>query len=240
MRPDGRRPNQLRPLTIELSPIQYAEGSALIHMGDTRVLCAVSIESQVPAWMRNAGRGWLTAEYALLPRATLSRTPRSHIQQGRAQEIRRLIGRSLRRAVRLDLLGELTLTIDCDVIQADGGTRTAAINGGYVAVAMAVQTLIAAGTVPLETLMPPIGAISVGMKDGELLLDLAYAEDVDVDMDLNVVVDDNGDFVEVQGTAEGHPVPRQQLDRLLDLAAQGAREVIAIEREVLGCAGIKV
>ncbi len=240
MRPDGRRPNQLRPLTIELSPIQYAEGSALIHMGDTRVLCAVSIESQVPAWMRNTGRGWLTAEYALLPRATLSRTPRSHIQQGRAQEIRRLIGRSLRRAVRLDLLGELTLTIDCDVIQADGGTRTAAINGGYVAVAMAVQTLIAAGTVPRETLMPPIGAISVGMKDDELLLDLAYAEDVDVDMDLNVVVDDNGDFVEVQGTAEGHPVPRQQLDRLLDLAAQGAREVIATEREVLGCAGIRV
>ncbi len=240
MRPDGRRPNQLRPLTIELSPIQYAEGSALIHMGDTRVLCAVSIESQVPAWMRNTGRGWLTAEYALLPRATLSRTPRSHIQQGRAQEIRRLIGRSLRRAVRLDLLGELTLTIDCDVIQADGGTRTAAINGGYVAVAMAVQTLIAAGTVPRETLMPPIGAISVGMKDDELLLDLAYAEDVDVDMDLNVVVDDNGDFVEVQGTAEGHPVPRQQLDRLLDLAAQGAREVITTEREVLGCAGIRV
>lgn len=240
MRLDGRRPDQLRPLTIELSPVQYAEGSALIHLGDTRVLCAVSVESQVPAWMHNTGRGWLTAEYALLPRATVSRTPRSHIQQGRAQEIRRLIGRSLRRAVRLDLLGELTLTIDCDVIQADGGTRTAAINGGYVAVAMAMHSLIAAGTVPPEALMPPIGAISVGMREDELLLDLAYAEDVDADMDLNVVIDDNVNFVEVQGTAEGRPIPRQQLDRLLDLAAQGAREVIAVEREVLACAGIRV
>ncbi len=240
MRSDGRAPDQLRPLTIELSPIQYAEGSALIRMGDTQVLCAVSVESEVPAWIRGTGRGWLTAEYALLPRATLSRTPRSHIQGGRAQEIRRLIGRSLRRVVQLDLLGELTLTIDCDVIQADGGTRTAAVNGGYVAVALAVQKLITAGTVPPEALMPPIGAVSVGIAGDEFLLDLAYAEDARVDMDLNVVMDANGDFIEVQGTAEGRPITRERFERLLDLAAQGTSAVITVEREVLGCAGIRV
>jgi ribonuclease PH len=240
MRSDGRAPDQLRPLTIELSPIQYAEGSALIRMGNTQVLCAVSVEPQVPLWMRGTARGWLTAEYALLPRATLSRTPRSHIQGGRAQEIRRLIGRSLRRAVRLDLLGEITLTIDCDVIQADGGTRTAAVNGSYVAVALAVQTLIAAGTVPPEALMPPVGAVSVGAAGEELLLDLAYAEDAHVDMDLNVVMDTRGDFIEVQGTAEGQPIPRERLERLLDLASRGVAEIIAVQREVLACAGIRV
>lgn len=240
MRFDGRAPEELRPTTIELSPIEYPEGSALIHMGNTQVLCAVSIQDRVPHWLRGRGEGWLTAEYALLPRATHTRTPRSHIKGGRAQEIRRLIGRSLRRAVRLDLIGEILLTVDCDVIQADGGTRTAAINGGYVAIALAMEQLIAAGTVPAASLLPPIGAISVGVVDGEPLVDLAYTEDARAEMDLNVVMDAQGDFVEVQGTAEGAPISRERLDQLLDMASVGIRTLIGIQREVLACTGIEV
>jgi len=239
MRLDGRAPHTLRPLTIELSPLHYAEGSALVRLGETQVLCAVTVEERVPPWLQGRGQAWVTAEYALLPRSTHTRTPRAHIQGGRAQEVRRLIGRSLRRAVRLDLLGELTLTVDCDVIQADGGTRTAAINGGYVALALAVQSLVEAAQVPHEALSAPVAAISVGRVDGELLLDLAYAEDSRAEMDLNVVMDAYGRFVEVQGTAEGEPVARDELDALLDLAAQGVRSVIDIQREVLGCVGIE-
>lgn len=240
MRSDRRAHDELRPLTLELSPIRYAEGSAMVTMGSTQILCAVSVEDRVPGWLHGQHRGWLTAEYALLPRSTSTRTSRSHIQGGRAQEIRRLIGRSLRRAVRLDELGERMLIVDCDVIQADGGTRTAAINGGYVAVAQALDRLIQAGEIPQEAILPPVAAISVGIVDGALLMDLAYEEDARAEMDLNVVMDHAGRFIEVQGTAEGTPVPRERLDQLLDLAARGIASIIEVQREALACAGIEI
>lgn len=240
MREDGRALDEVRAISIEVAPLRYAEGSALIAMGQTRVLCAVSVEEMVPKWMVGRGTGWLTAEYALLPRATHTRTPRSHISQGRAQEIRRLIGRSLRRAVRLDLLGERTLIVDCDVLQADGGTRTAAINGGYVAVALALHRLTSQGLVPSEALCPPIAAISVGVVEGEPRVDLAYVEDAHADMDLNVVMDAKGNFIEVQGTAEGTPISPPQLSRLLELAQGAIPAVIAAQRKALRCAGIEI
>ncbi len=240
MRCDGRAADELRLVQIELAPIQHAEGSALVHMGKTRVLCAVSVEPRTPAWLRGQGRGWLTAEYALLPRATHTRTPRSHIQGGRAQEIRRLIGRVLRQAVCLDHLGEITLTVDCDVLVADGGTRTAAVNGGYVAVALALNKLIESGAIPPTALRPPIGAVSVGRIGETLLLDLAYEEDVQADMDLNVAMDAYGKFVEIQGTAEGEPISREHLGLLLDLASDGIRDLVASQREALACVGIEV
>ena len=240
MRSSGRGLRDLRPLSFEIAPIRYAEGSAMVMMGETRVLCAVSVEEYVPRWLRGSDQGWLTAEYALLPRSTHTRTSRSHIQGGRAQEIRRLIGRSLRRAVRLDLLGERMLTVDCDVIQADGGTRTASINGGYVAVALAVRQLIKDGLVPEATLRPPVGAVSVGIVEDDLVMDLSYEEDASAEMDMNVVMDAGGRFIEIQGTAEGQPVPRDNVDRLLDLASEGIRSVIQAQREALACSGIKV
>jgi ribonuclease PH len=240
MRPDGRTNTEIRPVSFELSPIKYAEGSTIVRMGNTHVLCAVTLENHVPRWRQGQGKGWLTAEYALMPRSTQTRTPRNHIESGRAQEIRRLIGRSLRRAVDFEQLGESTLIVDCDVMQADGGTRTAAINGGYVAVAMALRPLIASGKLPSEVLRRPTGAISVGILENEPRLDLAYAEDVNAEMDLNVVMDAAGRFVEVQGTAEGSPVSRSQLDALLDLAAGGIQTVIRSQREALSCAGIEI
>jgi ribonuclease PH len=240
MRPDGRANAELRPLSFELSPIKYAEGSTIVRMGETHVLCAVTVERGVPRWRRGQGKGWLTAEYALMPRSTKTRTPRQHIEGGRAQEIRRLIGRSLRRAVDFERLGESTLIVDCDVMQADGGTRTAAIDGGYVAVALALAPLMASGDLPAGVLRQPTAAISVGILEGEPRLDLAYAEDVNAEMDLNVVMDAAGRFIEVQGTAEGEPVSRSQLDALLDLAAEGIQTVIREQREVLSCAGIEL
>lgn len=240
MRFDGRAWDELRPMKIELSPMRYAEGSAMVSMGNTQILCAASIEAGVPRWMQKQGRGWLTAEYALLPRATHTRTARSHISGGRAQEIRRLIGRSLRRAVRLEMLDGYTVTVDCDVIQADGGTRTASINGGYVATALAVRQLVKQGLVRSAALLPPVSAVSVGIVDGQPVLDLAYEEDAQAQMDLNVVMNAAGQFIEVQGTAEGDPVSRGQLDRLLDTAAAGIETITAIQREVLACAGIEV
>lgn len=240
MRPDGRALDQLRAITIQRSPNRYAEGSALIHVGETHVLCTVSIQDNVPHWLYGKGRGWLTAEYALLPRATHTRTPRNHTEGGRAQEIRRLIGRSLRRAINLELIGERTLMVDCDVLQADGGTRTTSIIGGYIAVALAMQTLIAEGKVPQHALLPPIAATSVGVVRGEPCLDLAYEEDATADMDLNVVMDATGRFVEVQGTAESTPLTRDALDALLNLAAFGIEKIIRIQREVLACVGLVV
>ena len=240
MRLDGRAPNQLRPLTIELSPVRYPEGSALIRLGETHVLCTATVEKTLPRWRLGQGKGWLTAEYALLPGSTQTRTPRTHISGGRAQEIRRLIGRSLRRAVSLDLLGERTLIVDCDVLQADGGTRTAAINGGYVAVALAVRRLAEAGSIPPEALLPPIAAISAGVVEGEARIDLAYAEDSIAEVDFNVVLDVEGRFIEVQGTAEGDPISRAVLNELLDLSAQGVKNIVSVQREVLACAGIEV
>jgi len=234
IRPDGRRPDDLRPVNFILNYVEYPEGSVLIEMGRTRVLCNVSVEEEVPAWMTRGGAGWLTAEYALLPRSTHTRTSReTHGLRGRTQEIRRLIGRSLRAAVDLDLLGRLTLFVDCDVLQADGGTRTAAITGGYVAVALALRRLAEQGVVPPETLKPPVAAVSVGIVGGEVQLDLCYAEDRDAGVDLNVVMTDDGRLVEVQGTAEGVPFSRETLDRMLDLAANGIARLIRHQREAL-------
>ena len=240
MRPDGRAYDEMRTISIERSPNRYAEGSALIRMGETHILCTVSVQEKVPAWLRGKGRGWLTAEYALLPRSTHTRTPRKHTQGGRAQEIRRLIGRSLRRAVDLDLIGYRTLIVDCDVLQADGGTRTTSIIGGYIAVALAMQTLISSKGIPQNALLPPIAAISVGMVSGKPCMDLAYEEDAHADMDLNVVMDASGRFVEVQGTAESTPIMRDELDALLDLASHGIDNIINMQREVLSCIGIVV
>ena len=234
MRPDDRKPDELRPIYITLDYVEYPEGSVLIEVGRTCVLCNVSVEHGVPRWMENQGTGWLTAEYALLPRSTHSRTPREiHGLGGRTQEIRRFIGRALRTAVDLNLLGERTLIVDCDVLQADGGTRTAAITGGYVAVALALHRLAEHGLVLPEALKPPVAAISVGVVNGQILLDLCYAEDRDAEVDLNVVMTGDGRLAEVQGTAEGAPFSRETLNRMLDLAAEGIACLIERQREAL-------
>ncbi len=235
IRPDGRRPGELRPVSFSLNYVEYAEGSVLVEVGRTCVLCNVSVEDGVPRWMENQGAGWLTAEYALLPRSTHSRTPREvRGLGGRTQEIRRLIGRSLRTAVDLDLLGGRTLIVDCDVLQADGGTRTTAITGGYVAVALALRRLAEQGLVPPGALKPPVAAVSVGVVNGQVRLDLCYTEDHDAEVDLNVVMTVDGRLVEVQGTAEGAPFSRETLNRLLDLAAEGIARLIERQREALG------
>jgi ribonuclease PH len=233
-RPDGRRPDQLRPVSLTLGYVEYPEGSVLIEMGRTRVLCNVSVEERVPAWMVGNGAGWLTAEYALLPRSTHTRTSReTRGLRGRTQEIRRLIGRSLRMAVDLELLGERTLIVDCDVLQADGSTRTAAITGGYVAVALALRRLAERGLVPAGALRPPVAAVSVGVVAGEARLDLCYAEDHRAEVDLNVVMTHDGRLIEVQGTAEHGPFRRETLDRMLDLAGQGIARLVQHQREAL-------
>jgi ribonuclease PH len=204
-------------------------------MGRTRVLCNVSVEETVPSWMAGKGRGWLTAEYAMLPRSTHTRTPReTKGLRGRTQEIRRLIGRSLRAAVNLDLLGERTLMVDCDVLQADGGTRTAAVTGSYVAVALALRRLTEQGAVPGDVVAFPVAAVSVGMIDGEPRLDLCYAEDRDAEVDLNVVMTAEGQLVDIQGTAEEALFSRDDLSQMLDLATQGIVRLIEHQREALG------
>ena len=233
-RPDGRQPEEVRPVAFSLNYVEYPEGSALIEMGGTRVLCNASVERQVPDWMAGRGSGWVTAKYALLPRSTHTRTPReTRGLRSRTQEIRRLIGRSLRAAVDLDLLGERMMIVDCDVLQADGGTRTAAVTGGYVALALALRRLVHKGVVPPETLRPPIAAVSAGMVEGEPRLDLCYAEDHAADVDLNVVMTADGRLVEVQGTAEGIPFGREALESLLDLASMGIARLIQHQREAL-------
>jgi ribonuclease PH len=234
LRLDGRLNHDLRPVNFVLNYVEYPEGSALVEIGRTRVLCNVSVEESVPAWMAGRGTGWLTAEYALLPRSTHTRTRReSNGLRGRTQEIRRLIGRSLRAAVDLELLGERTLIVDCDVLQADGGTRAAAVTGGYVAVALALRRLAGQGRAPAEALKAPVAAVSVGVVNGEIRLDLCYAEDRDAEVDLNVVMTGEGRLVEVQGTAEGMPFSRDTLDHMLDLAAQGIVNLTRYQREAL-------
>jgi ribonuclease PH len=240
MRIDGREADELRPVKIELEPIAYPEGATLIRMGRTWVLCAVTVEEGVPRWRRGRGAGWLTAQYALLPRSTQTRTRRDHFKGGRAKEISRLIGRSLRQAVDLSLIGERTLTVDCDVLQADGGTRTAAVTGGYVAVALALRDLIEGGAVEREALQPPIAAVSAGVVEGACLLDLNYEEDSRAGVDLNVVMDAQGHYVEIQGTAEREPVPRETVDALLALAASGVESLVEEQREVLAWAGLEI
>jgi ribonuclease PH len=237
-RPDGRAADQLRPITITREWQKYAEGSALVEFGDTKVLCSASVQKGVPRWRKGSGLGWVTAEYAMLPRATLTRNDRESVKGrigGRTHEISRLIGRSLRAAVDLAALGENSVAIDCDVLQADGGTRTAAITGAYVALADAVAWLEKEGALALpRPLVNSVSAVSVGVIDGEPRLDLMYEEDVRAETDMNVVCTGVGEFVEVQGTAEGAPFRRDELDALLDLAVTGCAELARLQQEALG------
>ncbi len=236
LRPSGRAPGELRPVRITRRYTKHAEGSVLIECGDTRVICTASVLDKVPAHVKGTGAGWLTAEYGMLPRATHTRGEREAArgrQSGRTLEIQRLIGRSLRAAVDLTKLGERTLHMDCDVIQADGGTRTASITGAYVAVHDAIDWLAREGWVPQDALRDQVAAVSVGIYRGVPVLDLDYAEDVDCDTDMNVVMTGSGGIIEVQGTAEGEPFSRGQLTRLLDLAEQGIRQLLAAQRQAL-------
>ncbi len=234
VRTDGRKPDQLRPVTIEVNTIIYADGSALIRMGNTVVLCNATVQEEVPRWLQGQGKGWITAEYSLLPRSTQVRTPRERSgARGRTHEIQRLIGRALRASVDLEALGERQIIIDADVLQADGGTRTAAITGGYVALALALRRLVEEGKVTAHVFKPAVAAVSVGVVDGIPMLDLAYEEDLHADVDMNIVMNAVGDYIEIQGTAEGVPFSRATLDSLLDLAWQGIQELLKIQQEVI-------
>ena len=238
-RSDGRRAGELRPISIERGWSAQAEGSALISFGNTKVLCTASFTPGVPRWLSGKGTGWVSAEYGMLPRSTNDRMDRESVKGklgGRTHEISRLIGRSLRGVVDFSALGENTILLDCDVLQADGGTRTASITGAYVALVDALSWASAQGHISqgAAVIRDSVAAISVGIVDGEPLLDLNYVEDVAADTDMNVVVTGRGSFVEVQGTAEGTPFDRQELDRLLDLALQGTSELAALQRQALG------
>jgi ribonuclease PH len=229
MRPDGRRHDQLRPVTITPDWLKDPEGSALIRAGDTWVLCTASVDEKVPPFLKDTGRGWVTAEYAMLPRATHTRGSRT--PGGRGKEIERLIGRALRAAIDLEKLGSRTITVDCDVLQADGGTRTAAITGGFVALALACRRLAARGV--KDAVRTQVAAVSVGIVDGEPRLDLPYVEDSVAEVDMNVVMTDGERLIEIQGTAEHGTFARKELDALIDLAAHGVRGLTAAQREAL-------
>ncbi len=230
-RADGRAYDELRPVRIIPGFQSFAEGSALIELGQTRVLCTVSVDEKVPGFLRGEGGGWITAEYAMLPRSTITRTPReSGRVGGRSQEIQRLIGRSLRAITDLNALGERTLIIDCDVIQADGGTRTAAITGSYVALYQALQTLVNMGVLSSIPLRNAVAATSVGIVHGYQLLDLCYDEDCNAAVDFNVVMTSKGEFVEIQGTAEGKPFTKETVDSLLSLAERGVKQLFQIQQ----------
>jgi ribonuclease PH len=236
MRIDGRRPDQLRPVKMDLHFTRYAEGSVLISQGNTRVLCNATVDEKVPRWLQEAGekRGWVTAEYAMLPRSTHTRTQRETITpQSRTMEIRRLVGRSLRAAVDLRLLGQRQVILDCDVLQADGGTRTAAVTGGYVALALALRRLIKAGEVSPQVLLSPVAAVSVGMVDGQPMLDLCYEEDCGAQVDMNLVMNRQGRVIELQGAAEQRPFDRATLNALLDLAGDGIGSLLEAQEEAL-------
>jgi ribonuclease PH len=236
LRADGRTPDQLRPVTLTRGWLDHAEGSVLVEFGATRVLCAASVVEGVPRWRKGSGEGWLTAEYSMLPRATHTRSDRESVRgkiKGRTHEISRLIGRALRPVVDLKALGENTITLDCDVLQADGGTRTAAITGASVALADAVSHLVAKGATRPAALLGMVSAVSVGIVAGRPLLDLAYSEDSVAEVDMNVVCTADGEFVEVQGTGEGATFTRKGLDELLDLAAQGCTTLAQLQSEVL-------
>ena len=235
-RPSGRALDALRDVRITRHWLDHAEGSVLVEFGRTRVLCAATATPGVPRWRKGSGQGWVTAEYAMLPRATTTRTDRESVRGkigGRTHEISRLVGRSLRAAVDYSALGENTIQLDCDVLQADGGTRTAAITGAWVALADAVAVLKAAGSVPGEPLLGSVAAVSVGIVDGEARLDLEYVEDSAADTDMNVVMTGDGRYIEVQGTAEGEPFDKARLDELLALAAKGCTELTAAQRAAL-------
>ncbi len=236
MRPDARAPHELRPTTIELHALPYAEGSALITMGETRVLCAASVEERIPQFRKGTGRGWVTAEYSMLPRSTQTRTERDGRRgrvDGRVQEIQRLIGRSLRAAVDFAALGERTVIVDCDVLVADGGTRTASITGGYVALALALARTRAAGLAGEGVLRHPVAAVSAGIVAGQPRLDLCYVEDAAAETDMNCVASGDGRFIELQGSAEQEPFSRQEMEQLLDLASGGLQQLFEIQRTAL-------
>jgi ribonuclease PH len=236
MRPDGRRADEMRPVSITRDFLRHAEGSVLITVGETKVVCTASVEDRVPPFLRETGQGWVTAEYGMLPRSTKTRTPRETSAgrpSGRTFEIQRLVGRSLRGVTDLSALGERTIWIDCDVIQADGGTRTAAISGAFIALADALHTLRGNGRIATLPLKEFVAATSVGVVEGQVVLDLCYAEDAIAEVDMNIVMTGAEKFIEVQGTAEEAPFDRSQLDAMLHLAASGIRDLIAIQRKLL-------
>ncbi len=236
-RKGGRKPLELRKVSVKKGVQKYAEGSVLIAFGETKVICAASVEEKVPPFLRGTGKGWVTAEYALLPRSTEVRTQRDSRNgriPGRSQEIQRLIGRSLRAVVDFEALGERQITVDCDVLQADGGTRTAAITGGFIALALAVKKLLKAKVIETNPIRDFVAAVSVGIVDGEVLLDLNFEEDSRAEVDMNVVMTGNGKFVEVQGTAEGEPFSKSELIKMLDAARKGIGELVEIQKKVIG------
>lgn len=236
MRPSQRRPDQLRPIRFTRGYTRHAEGSVLAEFGETRVLCTASVEERVPRFLKGRGSGWITAEYGMLPRSTGERTPREAArgkQGGRTLEIQRLIGRSMRAAANLEALGERTITLDCDVLQADGGTRTAAISGAWIALRDAILGLVDAGKLERDPIATRIAAVSVGIHQSTPVLDLDYAEDSTAETDMNVIMDGDGHFVEVQGTAEGATFSRAEMNTLLDLAESGIREILAAQKAAL-------
>ena len=236
LRPSGRQPDQLRQVSIERNYTAHAEGSVLISCGDTKVLCTASVEERIPHFLRGKGQGWITAEYGMLPRSTGSRMNREATrgkQSGRTQEIQRLIGRSLRAAIDMKKLGENSITLDCDVIQADGGTRTASITGAYVALVDAINHMLDKGTITENPIKHQIASVSVGIYEGMPVLDLDYPEDSTAETDMNVIMDINGNFIEVQGTAEGAPFSPQELNAMIELAAKGIGELMQIQTSAL-------
>ncbi|MDA9109249.1 ribonuclease PH [Woeseiaceae bacterium] len=236
MRQDGRKNNELRKIDFTINYTKHAEGSVLAIFGDTKVLCTASVESRVPRWIKGQGSGWITAEYGMLPRATHTRSNREASrgkQSGRTQEIQRLIGRAMRGAINLKALGEKTITLDCDVIQADGGTRTAAISGAYLALKIAVSNLLKKDLIEIDPLTHYIGAISVGIYQDEPVLDLNYIEDSSAETDMNIVMNDVGEFIEIQGTAEGRTFKKEELDKMLLLAEQGIQDIVSIQRKII-------
>ncbi|MFO1350164.1 MAG: ribonuclease PH [Gammaproteobacteria bacterium] len=237
MRPSGRAPNQMRTVTLTRHFTKHAEGSVLVEFGDTRVICTASVEERVPLFLKGQKRGWVTAEYGMLPRATTTRTAREASRgrpDGRTMEIQRLIGRALRAVVNMEALGERTITIDCDVIQADGGTRTAAITGGFVALADAIRRLATSHAITQKPLLGQVAAVSVGIYRGAAVLDLDYSEDSDAETDMNIVMNDAGAFIEVQGTAEGHAFRQEELLAMLELARAGIADLQKKQRQALG------
>jgi ribonuclease PH len=230
----GRAPDELRAVQLKRGYTEMTPGSVLITMGRTKVLCTVSIETKVPPWLADTGSGWVTAEYSMLPGSSAERISRGSISGGRTKEIQRLIGRSLRAVVDMEAMGELSMRVDCDVLQADGGTRTASITGAWVALHDAFEHAAAEGLAPANAITDHCAAVSVGIREGQLLLDLDYSEDAGADVDCNVVMTGAGDLIEVQGTAEGDPFSRSQLDQLLDFAASGVASLVALQKDAIG------
>ncbi|MGE5820848.1 MAG: ribonuclease PH [Deltaproteobacteria bacterium] len=236
MRIDGRKPKQLRPLSITPGYIKTADGSVLIEMGDTKVICTAKLEERVPPFLRNSGKGWITAEYGMLPGSSQVRIGRESVRGkigGRTHEIQRLIGRSLRAIADLKSLGERTIWIDCDVIQADGGTRTASITGAYVALVEAMRRWLSKGIINVDPIRDSVAAVSIGIVDGKILLDLAYDEDSRADVDMNFVMTGSGKFIEVQGTAESAPFTRKQMERMTEVAQEGIRELLKAQQKII-------